>query len=195
MPRVWPAHLTAVSPQNRLCYERSIDADRHRVYTVRVTLCPLLFATTNGMTDRKQMYRYLTRFHLSLFLLFLSTCYSGFSFVAFSQSNDSWTTNALQKTEHGTASKSSLGTVGCSFHAHRAAGSKPMVRQLIPGSLPVNTDGTCTAEWLEAEVDIPVLPQYGQGETQEERTITEPRVVGPVSPAYSYGAFDNKLVY
>jgi hypothetical protein len=70
-----------------------------------------------------------------------------------------------------------------------------MVRQLIPGSLAVNTDGTCTAEWLEAEVDIPVLPQYGQGETQEEHTITEPRVVGPVSPAYSYGAFDNKLVY
>jgi hypothetical protein len=92
------------------------------------------------------------------------------------EAQKSWLSTAQQHTRFGTAAKTERGEMTCRFHEHRSSGSKPMVRQLVQGSLAINADGTCRADFLEAETDTPVMPQYSEGDTMEERTVTEPRI-------------------
>ena len=89
--------------------------------------------------------------------------------VVLGQAREPWLSNATQHIKFGTATKSARKAVGCHFHEHRPVGSKPSARQMVEGSLIVNADGTCSADWLEVETDTPVTPQYGDGDTMEKR--------------------------
>ena len=120
-------------------------------------------------------------------------------FVVLGQAREPWLSNATQHIKFGTATKSTRNAVGCHFHEHRPAGSKPSARQMVNGSLVVYGDGTCSAEWLEVETDTPVTPQYGDGDgyTVEKRTITEPGTArsGTVSPDGNHSAEHSVTVW